>query len=197
MTQLVPPTLRLAPFVAPFGVDEGLLDDLIARLDAAEEATEARLAGGVADPNVRASTSLWLDLDTIPDLTSALIRFASATVDEAFPFAIDGFEEGVLLQRYRALGSAAPLGDHYDWHVDIGAAGTTRSRKLALVVQLSDPADYMGGLLEVNLDGIPVAAPAERGTAIAFPAFAPHRVTPVTVGTRYSLVAWMHGPAFR
>jgi len=197
VTELVPPTLRLAPFIAQLSVGEGLLDDLIARIDTHDQAAETRLAGGVADPNVRASTSLWLDLDMIPELTTALIRFASSAIDQAFPFAIDGFEEGLLVQRYRALGSAAPLGDHYDWHVDIGATGTTRSRKMAIVVQLSDPADYMGGLLEVNLDGSPVAAPMERGTAIAFPAFAPHRVTPVTVGERYSLVGWMHGPAFR
>jgi PKHD-type hydroxylase len=30
-----------------------------------------------------------------------------------------------------------------------------------------------------------------------FPSWSLHRVTPVTKGTRYSLVAWVSGPRFR
>jgi PKHD-type hydroxylase len=30
-----------------------------------------------------------------------------------------------------------------------------------------------------------------------FPSFVLHRVTPVTKGTRYSLVAWVSGPPFK
>jgi PKHD-type hydroxylase len=33
-----------------------------------------------------------------------------------------------------------------------------------------------------------------RGAFIAFPNFLLHRVTPVTRGTRWSLVAWIMGP---
>jgi PKHD-type hydroxylase len=32
-----------------------------------------------------------------------------------------------------------------------------------------------------------------RGAFIAFPSFAVHRVSPVTRGTRWSLVAWITG----
>ena len=36
----------------------------------------------------------------------------------------------------------------------------------------------------------------EEGSIIVFPAFMEHRVTPVTRGTRYSLVTWFVGPPF-
>jgi len=36
-----------------------------------------------------------------------------------------------------------------------------------------------------------------RGTIIVFPSFLEHQVTPVTKGTRYSLVQWYSGPDWR
>ena len=55
-----------------------------------------------------------------------------------------------------------------------------QKRKLTVVVQLSDPADYDGGELEVWPDSTVRTAPRDRGTAVIFPSFALHRVTPVT-----------------
>jgi PKHD-type hydroxylase len=36
----------------------------------------------------------------------------------------------------------------------------------------------------------------EKGTLVFFPSFVWHRVTPVTSGTRYSLVLWSAGKPF-
>ena len=36
-----------------------------------------------------------------------------------------------------------------------------------------------------------------QGTIIIFPSMLQHRVTPVTNGTRYSLVQWFSGPNFK
>ena len=36
-----------------------------------------------------------------------------------------------------------------------------------------------------------------KGTIVVFPSFVWHRVTPVTKGTRYSLVVWNLGLPFR
>lgn len=73
-------------------------------------------------------------------------------------------------------------------------------RKLSCSIQLSDPADYEGG--DLFLDGLPCEQPPVndiryQGTSIFFPSFVYHRVTPVTRGTRYSLVAWFDGPKWR
>ena len=85
--------------------------------------------------------------------------------------------------------------DEIGWHTDCGE-GPNTTRKLSLTVQLSSPDDYEGGDLEF------LATPASsfmrhQGAAILFPALLAHRVTPVTRGRRYSLVAFMNGPPFR
>ena len=35
------------------------------------------------------------------------------------------------------------------------------------------------------------------GRVVAFPSYVLHRITPVTLGVRRSLVAWISGPRFR
>jgi PKHD-type hydroxylase len=87
-------------------------------------------------------------------------------------------------------------GGHYDWHVDHSTI-TPAPRKLSLSLQLSDPAEYEGCALELRAANSAETAPMERGTVIAFPSYVLHRVTPVTKGTRRSLVAWISGPLLR
>lgn len=99
------------------------------------------------------------------------------------------------------------VGDEFDWHFDCGIdAPPYGTRKLSFSVQLSDPADYDGGDLELaayQLGYSPEvltpqrAAARGRGVLLAFGAFHVHRVSPVTRGARHALVGWIHGPAFR
>lgn len=85
-------------------------------------------------------------------------------------------------------------GAHYNsWHMDVYPQASTR--KLSFTVQLSDADAYAGGALEFIEHPEPVTR--QQGSIILFPAFAAHRVTPVTEGVRYALVGWAHGPAFR
>lgn len=89
----------------------------------------------------------------------------------------------------------------YDWHNDVSwTAPTMTHRKLSMVIQLSNPSDYEGANLEV----VPLFHEApdpeqlrQQGTVIVFPSFLAHRVTPITRGMRYSLVAWIDGPKWR
>jgi len=153
-----------------------------------------RLTGGVMVSGIRSASTLWLDDDTLPWFGDRLIEGLALLNRRWFDFALMGFDEGFQLLRYDGT---AEGGDFYDWHIDIGRQGLNASRKLSLVLQLSDPADYEGGCLEVNADGTPAAQVRARGTLTAFPSYVLHRVTPVTAGRRYSLAAWAHGPAFR
>lgn len=142
---------------------------------------------------VRRSHIVWLDHDA-PDtawIAARLTRLVAEVNREVFNFALTGFDEDIQLTEYRA-----EVAGFYDWHADIGGRGIPQSRKLSLTVQLSDPADYDGGALELNSRGEPEVAPCGRGTAIAFPSYVLHRVTPVTRGVRRSLVVWVHGPRF-
>jgi PKHD-type hydroxylase len=86
----------------------------------------------------------------------------------------------------------------YDKHIDIEPVLINGvMRKLSLSVQLSEPEDYEGGSLLLHVGGNPIEAPKNRGTAIFFPSYSLHEVTPVTKGIRYSLVAWITGPKFK
>ncbi len=87
-------------------------------------------------------------------------------------------------------------GGHYDWHIDYGAHNP-RPRKISISVQLSDESDYEGCELQFQPGNKIGTAPKKRGTIVAFPSFFLHRVTPVTRGTRKSLVVWAAGTPFR
>jgi len=85
---------------------------------------------------------------------------------------------------------------NYDWHVDAGAT-TSAPRKLSLVLQLSNPEEYSGGNLEILTGRDSTAVNKKLGLISVFPSYVLHRVTPVTEGTRKSLVIWASGPKFR
>ena len=81
-------------------------------------------------------------------------------------------------------------GDHFQqWHSD---AGTDRlqERQLSLSIELSEPRDHEGGMLEIVPDTVGAPRTLPRGGARLFPSRAIHRVTPVTRGERWALVAW-------
>lgn len=84
---------------------------------------------------------------------------------------------------------------HYTWHLDISRNRWVR--KLSVVVQLSDPATYGGGKLQAKTGVGTVDMLGRRGTVFVFPSWVLHRVTPVSSGTRCSLVGWYHGPQWR
>jgi len=85
---------------------------------------------------------------------------------------------------------------HFDWHNDYSHGLADAPRKMTLIIQLSTPAEYEGGRLQIfgtEVEDLPDA----RGTILAFPSFLFHRVTPVTAGLRRALVAWIGGPRLR
>jgi PKHD-type hydroxylase len=71
------------------------------------------------------------------------------------------------------------------------------SRKLSLVLQLTDPSEYEGGNLQVLIGSEPLNVEKRRGLICAFPSFTIHQVTEVTKGSRQSLVVWLSGPPFK
>ena len=77
-------------------------------------------------------------------------------------------------------------------------------RKLSLTINLNLPGEYEGGNLKFDFGP---HAPGNRyhecteirpqGSIIVFPSYIYHQVTPVTNGTRYSLVLWTLGKPFQ
>jgi len=85
----------------------------------------------------------------------------------------------------------------YKAHTDPNVWKNPHNRKLSIVVQLSDPSEYEGGELRLHTSHEPTPIHKEKGMIVMFPSYTLHEVTPVTKGERYSLVAWVHGPAFK
>jgi PKHD-type hydroxylase len=89
-------------------------------------------------------------------------------------------------------------GGHYDWHTDASMTDGRVPRKLSMTLLLSDPSEFEGGDLEIkSYSDVPMKLPMVKGRAWFFPSYVLHRVTPVTKGTRRSLVLWIGGPAFK
>lgn len=106
---------------------------------------------------------------------------------DVYGFRLVGVEHPVQLLRYGAESS-----DGYVEHIDLGP--TTSLRKLSFSLLLSDPTSFDGGDLSF---GSPLALARAQGTLTVFPSYLSHAVTPVTSGTRYAVVGFAIGPAFR
>jgi PKHD-type hydroxylase len=106
-----------------------------------------------------------------------------------YKFEITGFQTQLQLASYGQR-------NFFDWHMDFGT-GDLSNRKLSITVQLSDPDEYEGGELQFMINQDIFTATKEKGTAIIFPSFALHRVTPITKGCRKSIVGWISGPPYK
>jgi PKHD-type hydroxylase len=142
---------------------------------------------GQSLPHVRKSSVCWIENSGENLwLFDKLSNFALGCNISRYAFNLTGFNEKLQLGKYGPE-------DHYSWHQDIGGAEMSR-RKLSIVLQLSDPSEYEGG--ELEFCGVDEKAQKGKGDLIIFPSYMSHRVTPITKGERYSLVAWISGPPY-
>lgn len=170
-------------------LDGSGIDALIALCDAT--GAEGMVAEGVVASRFRRSNVAWVPRSPeYQGLYDHIWNLAQAFNSRYYGFELTGFDSQMQVARYDATREGG-----YDWHIDFGPGA--QSRKLSLSVQLSKPDAYEGGDLEFDVGLGPKSAGRACGLAIAFPSFIRHRVTPVTRGVRYSLVAWLSGPRFR
>jgi len=97
-------------------------------------------------------------------------------------------------------------GQHYDWHADANPIPYPKNadknfagkiRKLSASISLNDATEYKGGDFQLDLSTpleknkiITVKELRKKGSIVIFPSHQYHKVTPVTKGTRHSLVIW-------
>jgi PKHD-type hydroxylase len=165
-----------------------------------EEGTlESADGSDLIDDAIRSSGTAWIPpSDDTWWIYERIGRVAErANVD--YGFDLTGFAEDLQFTIYDEVGS------FYTWHQD-GLDGNVASRKLSIVIQLSDPAAYEGARLEFfdvasDLDDDEYdqfcEASGRQGTAVVFPSWEYHQVQPLAAGVRHSLVAWVNGPPFR
>ena len=148
--------------------------------------TSGTIAG---EENVRKNDVGWIEDQWVYDIIWPFVF--KANDKSGWKYRIDS-SENIQISRYKE-------GDFYSWHKDGKEEQENRIRKLSMTVLLND--DYEGGEFQfANYSeekcNIHTPAPNKTGTVIVFPSDTEHRVTPVTKGIRYSLVAWFLGPPF-
>ena len=156
------------------------------------------LASTFGSAGIRKSDIVWITEQWVYDLISPYMFDANEQAGWKYNIVA---AESCQITRYTK-------GGFYSWHKDgigahIGAFNLPNNkhlhghvRKLSMSILLND--DYEGGHFQISEDDRKdlIAPVSEKGAVIVFPSFIEHQVTPVTKGTRYSLVTWFVGPPF-
>jgi len=174
--------MSLTYLAVPAAFDDSECDSIIA-LGGAAPMEDGPLYGGdgrEVDKRRRDVRSRLVERAEAPWLFDRLDALFSLGATE-FGLAVGPVGEAIQVLRYDEGGHFAM------WHTD---AGVEAQRRISMSVELSQRADYAGGELEVAPDLVGRARTLPRGSAQLFPSRALHRVTPVTSGTRWALVAW-------
>lgn len=159
---------------------------------------KARIGGLDIDDEyseIRISNTAWIDLNQDTRWIYDKLSWAIQQLNGQFyRFDLTGFTESFQYTVYHGDNRG-----HYTWHKDSGAdpTGQAPNRKLSAVLQLSDAETYIGGELQIMDKSEPSVILKEKGLLAVFPSYSIHRVTPVTAGTRKTLVSWINGPPFR
>lgn len=176
------------------GFTDAQIDDII-RIGEALAMNDAVVGGqkqGEDISHLRKSKTSWIKLnDETTWLYDSLAYIARQINGQFYEYDLSGFVEDMQYTVYHGDG-----GDHYSWHIDKGIPQLA-PRKLSMVLQLTDPSEYVGGDLEFFYSSTPMKATKKKGLIYVFPSWMVHRVTPVTSGIRRSLVIWVAGPKFR
>jgi PKHD-type hydroxylase len=155
------------------------------------ESQKATIIGEDDKNSVRKSNIKWLPVNDewnwVYDRISNQITEANKAL---WQFNLHTIIDNIQFTEYEGNGG------HYDWHLDIGPRSINH-RKVSVVVQLSNPDDYVGGDLELHPGNTSFAVPRAKGAVVVFPSFLLHRVTPLTSGLRRSLVLWAGGEPYK
>ena len=150
-----------------------------------------------------------------PEIRKTSISFIKDKDNEVNELAWSFLKEANKIQFHYDLKYFQPIqfaeykdGGFYGWHQDQTSIDP-EIRKLSLSLILSDPDTFEGGELQFYSGDRPMADMGEitaeqvkndikaQGSVICFDSRDWHRVTPVTDGTRYSVVCWCVGPNFK
>lgn len=153
----------------------------------------------------RKSDICWLNFNEekwIYDLVLPIITTANTNAGWKYEF---DYVEPIQFTKYGVK-------QYYNWHCDQRGCHNSvnktddlnlknKVRKLSASINLSDSNDYNGGDLMLKQNGtcenLTINEIKPQGSIVVFPSYVWHKVTPVTKGTRYSLVLWASGQPFK
>jgi len=147
------------------------------------------IVGNDDDKKIRNSSIRWIHYDNLSAWVYDDLSNIAIEANNKWKFDLNSIVDSIQYSEY------SEDGGHYDWHLDIGP--TINHRKVSVISQLSGSDEYEGGELQIWTGGEYKTVPKDKGSCIVFPSFIMHRVTPVTKGTRKSLVLWVGGGSYK
>lgn len=162
------------------------------------EKQEGKVGGNVSnskvDSSIRDSNISWIRADVTSNdwIFKTLVDVVERVNKECFNFDL------IQIESLQFTSYDGAKKGKYTSHVDTLPGPVYWQRKLSFTMQLNDEDSYEGGNLNLYTVDVnePVTAPRKKGSITFFPSYTLHEVTPVTKGTRYSLVGWVIGPKF-
>ena len=148
-----------------------------------------RPEGGV-DTKKRTTTISWIPFKEMQPMYKDINKFIQKANKNHFGFGNIQITEQAQFTEY-------PEGGFYDWHMDtdVNMQHEPPVRKISMTLLLSPENQFEGGDLELMAPG--KKANMKQGHAILFASFLNHRIAPVTLGVRQSLVMWFGGEPFK
>jgi predicted 2-oxoglutarate/Fe(II)-dependent dioxygenase YbiX len=135
---------------------------------------------------VRDSDIFWIPRAEDTDWIFTRLQDTVSQYNAAYGFDLADEMGQAQLTRYRP-------GQHYEWHMDLGA-GRPSLRKITAVVELTSRASRQGGGIEIFYgQSVENRLDLDIGDVVLFPSFVMHRASVVESGTRWSLVLWLNG----
>jgi predicted 2-oxoglutarate/Fe(II)-dependent dioxygenase YbiX len=168
-----------------------ICDALLAEYSASQEWVSAKTVGGLDLQTRNCDTikmsmpdSIGINQEKRLELDNKILKslsWAAKSYFWKFPRSICNQDTGYELLRYKE-------GGFFKEHVDYSP--NTNQRQLSFSFALND--DYEGG--EFQFFGNSQLYRVPKGSCIIFPSnfVFPHQIMPITSGTRYSIVTWMH-----
>lgn len=150
-------------------------------------------------PTLKNNDRKWMICDMVPNEDKTDWVYEMDPSGNKFPKVIMTDKPCPVRKKKNYLGDDVPVSGFTDNKFYWG-----KVRKLSMTLNLTDPTNYTGG--DLKFDFGPHMGRGRfktckeirpRGSIIIFPSFLHHQVTPVTKGTRYSLVIWSLGKPFR
>ena len=103
---------------------------------------------GTYDPTIRSSKVKWIPKSReFQGLYERIAQEIMMHNQQHWKFDLTTLREQIQYTEYHAEDKGK-----YDWHLDIGS-GWSSLRKISVTINLSDPKDYDGGVLEFNMGG--------------------------------------------
>ena len=142
--------------------------------------SEGKIKDDKVDHSIRNTRIAWIHPNTE---THWLFDRAIVIFSSSLPF---GTLQSMQYTVYRGEDNS-----HYTWHRDIGTGDKImRARVNVGIVQLSNPSDYVGGVLQLKHEDQIIDVMKTKGMVTTFPIDMLHRVSPVTSGIRKTLIMW-------